>query len=237
MEWWRTRYLFSGWIFAGTVVLLTRTLPGLACLLEDKPESAVAIIGLSGPPLGYIVYTVFFLVYHLCGGTGLFVHHTLLVSEAKRLYREMLDRQARTPTLLGKAQRALQILEGSRKDDSNKRTAFTERAIYTVVWQSFAPEKLRNACHRRWESFHTSGGIVAGLAVAVGVSWGLSGWSGCQGFWCRNVAPLIAVGVVTLLLLANMCMVERQAANQENLWIELFLKELEDRPDLLFQVV
>jgi hypothetical protein len=238
MEWWRTRYLLSGWVFAGTAVLLSRGLPGLTALLEHKPECIVGIIGLSGPPLGYIVYSLFFLFHHLRGGTGRFVDHERLRSGATRLYRQILDRSAGTPTLLGKAKRALEILEeGGLKGGLNEPRAFKKWSLYTVVWHSFAPENLRNGCHRRWELFHTSGGILTGLVVAVALSWGASECCGSPDFLGRNAALLLAVAAVAVLMWRTMRMAAYQAANRENLWIELFLKELEDRPDLLFQVV
>jgi hypothetical protein len=44
---------------------------------------------------------------------------------------------------------------------------------------------------------------------------------------------LVGVLMLCLLLLHNAILFARQAASQENLWIELFLVSLEDKTDLL----
>jgi len=217
MQFWYNRYTVPGWLFFGSLMLLSRFLPTpvtQGAALQEQWGFALAIVGLfAGAPLGYLIYAIFEFWYRrVLGGTGRFVDHKRLRSGMLQVLDHCLDNEETSESTA-----ALFRLKGI----LDNRSAFPDRAVYSLVWQSHASEEFRNMCHRRWESFHVAWGIICGLLFAVALSFTYAWSIGLyQEYLHQNSVVLGVILAAILLLYHNSRLLAKQAASQENLWID-----------------
>ena len=234
MQFWYNRYTVPGWFFVGSLILLSRSLPFpvlQGVILQKQWTSALALIGLfAGAPLGYLIYAaVEFWYRRVFGGTGQFVDHKRLRSGMLEACNRILN-NGEMAELKGTFFRIKAILEN--------RKAFPDRAVYSIMWQSHAAKDFRDMCHKRWESFHVAWGIICGLLLAVAISFTYSWSIGLyQDYLRQNTVVLSIILAMLLLLYHNARLVAKQAASQENLWIELFLTRIENYPEAFFELL
>jgi hypothetical protein len=239
MQFWYNRYTIPGWVLIGGLIILSRFLPVCMAqkttlqelILQGQWDTGLALIGLfAGAPLGYLIYAIVeFLYRRVFGGTGQFVDHKRLRSGLLQICDRILDDEGTAESAA-----ALFRIRGILKNA----TAFTDRAIYILIWQSHAAEDFRTGCHRRWESAHVSWGIICALVLAVVVSFTCA-CRACllQDYLRQNAIALSIVLSAILLLYHNSILLAKQAGRQENLWIELFLTKVEDRPEAFFETL
>lgn len=233
MEFWHSRYVIPGWIFVGSIVLLSRFLPvpmTRTVSPQDPWNLVFALIGLSaGAPLGYLIYAVVEFGWRLFGGAGRLVNRRRLRSGLLEIYNRILDKEG-----IAESEEALLRIKAILKSAKD----FPDQALYIVFWQSHEAEDFREGCHRRWETVHVSLGIICGFLLAVTVSFVYACSIGsCQEYLHQNAVLLGVILLVILMLFRSAILLAREAANQENVWIELFLAKVEESPETLFKVL
>jgi hypothetical protein len=233
MEFWRNRYTVPGWFFVGSLAFLGRFFPIPLVqnqALHKQFGLAIALVALfAGIPLGFLIYGVAELFYRrVFGGTGRYVTH-------QRLRSGLLD-------ILTKSLKNRETVENGSmflrvKGVLEDKVRFPDRAIYILFWQSHGAKDFRDGCHRRWESFHVSWGIICALVLSIIVSfiYALSVGICWRTYVERNSVVLAIILGMLALFYSNSRLLARQAASQENLWIELFLSRVADNPKYLLE--
>lgn len=232
MEFWRDRYVYPGWLFVGSLFILSRFLP--VPITETIPLHEQWSIGLviaslfAGAPLGYLIYAIVEFWWRLFGGAGRLVNRQRLRSGLLEICNRLAETKSTElePGLL----RLKAILE-------NVKT-FPDQALYVIFWQSHGANDSRSGTHRRWETVHISLGIICGLILSVIISFIYACNIGlCKEYFSQNVIFLVLIMVVILLLFRCAALFAKEASSQENVWVELFLARVEEKPEVLFKVL
>lgn len=243
MKWWHSRYIICGVVFVVSFIGLARSLPTIECLLEQSAGVVVGLTALAIPAIGFLIYSLFYLLSRIWGGAGLFVDHRRLRSGMVEVFGKC-DQGSRSAEVAKMAKGAKDILDRGgyklwctrKQSKSKERMGSRNRTVYWLIWHWFGPKELREGCHTRWESYHVSGGIALSLLLAT-ILWFLlaSSYSDDPGYFRENAKALIAIGVIVSIALVHAIVVGVQVGRQENLWIELFLNNLKSNCESFFQ--
>ncbi len=228
--WNERRFLFSGIVFltvSSLMLLLSGGFEGLG-ETDAKAFAAIAAVvaaGISGYPLGLILYAPFDLIFRFWGYYGLYYKNKENCSK----FADILEDAAQRPNSPARALRG--FAEAAAKD----RTQATQ--FITSFYRRFAAEAVKRPARTRWERFNTAGGFLVAIVAGIGLSpLVVLAVDGADPWWDDSFL-LRAVSYVALfillILVGHMHVIALEAVRIDMVWLDDWFDAVERRPEIL----
>jgi hypothetical protein len=225
--WGQRRFFVPGVVFLAVLAIAAALSGSFAGFHMEEGQAGLAAIaavvagGVAGYPLGLILYIPFAFLFRAIGGYGHFVHF-------KEFCASFLTATESSADSLG-AVRAL-CQEGL--GDAKRAEKF-----YESFYERFVPERVDRPARGRWETFHTSGGMISAIIFGSSLSPLFVAVTDHETPWWDDrgiLASMVSIAIVVIGLLGwHALILAREAAATEKQWADRWLDVIRRRPDIL----